>query len=160
MKPAAADLTKAIASLTLLRFFPAEDIARASIMELLSRMIGTVEQLDWLVVTMIDRVGEWPGPKELRGVFCTRFKPADGIEAWCSLPGFTAADSEATHAAMLPAAPVRLLESGEREQLVVSADPAIQQAVERVAHTKQLPAARKSDKEYVEALWRKAGLCE
>jgi hypothetical protein len=33
---------------------------------------------------MIDEVGEWQGTKELRGVFCTRFAPADGVEADCA----------------------------------------------------------------------------
>ena len=43
---------------------------------------------------MIDRVGEWKGPKELRGIFCTRFKPRDGIEELSQTSGFTPEDSE------------------------------------------------------------------
>lgn len=96
-KPSKAEIELAVGKLTMLRFFPAEPITRAGIMELLDRMVGTVEQLDWLTRTMIDQVGEWKGPMELRGVFCTRFKPADGVEAWSSIAGFTASDSEAAY---------------------------------------------------------------
>lgn len=97
MKPNKKQIEMAVAKLTVLKFFPAEMIARAVVMGILDRMVGTVEQLDWLVTAMIDRVGEWKGPKELRAVFCTRYRPFDGIEAWSEIPGFTALDSEAAH---------------------------------------------------------------
>src|ERR1035438_3778989 len=44
---------------------------------------------------MVDKIGEWHGPMELRGVFCTRFKPCDGVEVSCvSSSGFTPSDQE------------------------------------------------------------------
>jgi len=97
LKPSQQELESAVAQMTILRFFPAEPVARAMVMQVLSRIVGTSQQLNWLVDTLINRVGEWHGPAELRGIFCTRFKPADGIEANCSISGFTAADSEMAH---------------------------------------------------------------
>jgi hypothetical protein len=74
-------ILKAVEEFGMLKYFPADDAARKGVMRLLERMVGTSEQLDWLVGTMIDQVGEWSGPVELRGVFCSRFSPRDGIDA-------------------------------------------------------------------------------
>jgi hypothetical protein len=84
----------AVARMAALEFFPLEAIPRAEIGRLLMRMVGTPAQLEWLVNAMIDRVGTWKGPRELRAIFCTKYAPIDGIEAWAETPGFTAADSE------------------------------------------------------------------
>jgi hypothetical protein len=84
----------AVRQMTALRYFPTEPAAHGSIAEILMRMVGNAEQLSWLTKIMLDRVGEWPGTRELRAVFCTRFKPADGVEEWSMLPGFMATDSE------------------------------------------------------------------
>lgn len=83
MKPTKLDISRAVERMSLLRFFPGSEGAQAEIMRLLERLVSTKPQLDWLVTTMIDRVGEWKGPTELRGVLCSRFTPADGIEMDC-----------------------------------------------------------------------------
>jgi hypothetical protein len=77
-------IKKAVAEFGMLRYFPSDPVVQAGVMALLERMVRTPEQLAWLVRTMIDEVGEWQGTKELRGVFCTRFAPADGVEADCA----------------------------------------------------------------------------
>lgn len=84
----------AVQRLAILKYFPSGDIVQEEIMSLFERMVDKPERLDWLVSVLIDQVGEWPGPKEVRAIYCTRFKPADGVEAWSNLPGFTAMDSE------------------------------------------------------------------
>ena len=90
------DVQLATRRLAVLRFWPADEIARAEIGRRLVRMVPSKAALDWLVDTMIDRVGEWRGIVELRGVLCARYRPADGIEAECiDTPGFTPADGEA-----------------------------------------------------------------
>ena len=76
------------------RYFPTKSLAHAEIAQLVMRMVDTPEHLGWLLRSMIDRVGEWKGPKELRGIFCTRFKPRDGIEELSQTSGFTPEDSE------------------------------------------------------------------
>lgn len=90
------DLAGALAQFSMLRYFPADEMAHESIVLLLRRLCGTRERLMWLISRMVDHVGYWPGPAEVRGLFCTRFRPADGVEADCTLPGYTAADGEAT----------------------------------------------------------------
>lgn len=91
------DCLKAVGSLTMLKCFPSDPLAHAEIAKLFQRMVERPDQLNWLVDVMINHVGEWPGPAQMRGILCTRFKPLDGIEADCHLPGFTAADSEAQY---------------------------------------------------------------
>ena len=103
------EITEAVGRLTALSMFPTNPAAHTEIMRLIDRMVGTREQLDWLVGAMIDQVGAWHGTAELRAVFCTRFKPKDGVEASSALPGFTAADSEAKYVQALLDAPQRVL---------------------------------------------------
>lgn len=74
----------AVAELSMLRYFPSDVAARVGITSLLARMVDSPERLRWLVRTMVDEVGTWEGPKELRAVYCSRFRPADGVEADCT----------------------------------------------------------------------------
>lgn len=90
-----ADLDEAVNDLSMMPYFPIE--ARASVMALLARMCPSKKALNWLVAECVNRVGRWPGPAELRGLLCTRFDAADGIDGYCNLPGYTAAEMEARH---------------------------------------------------------------
>jgi hypothetical protein len=95
MKPTDRDLKNALVSLTLLKFFPAGDATMTMVAGILSSMVSTKKQLDWLIGTLVNQVGEWPGPAQVRALFCTQFAPADGIEGPpCSLAGFTPAEGE------------------------------------------------------------------
>jgi hypothetical protein len=92
------DLAWALAEMSMLKFFPSGEsgeMAQEAIVRLLRRMVGSREQLRWLVQTLVDRVGHWPGPAEVRGLLCTQYRPADGIEAPCTLAGYSPADGEA-----------------------------------------------------------------
>ena len=89
------DCMRAVRKLTILKFFPGDHIAQGELAKLLQRMVAKQEHVDWLVLMLIDHVGEWPGPKELRGLLCSRFKPLDGIEEYTSIAGFSPADCEA-----------------------------------------------------------------
>ena len=119
MRPSPRELTEAVKQLGILRYFPNEPGSREAVMELLERMVESPEALRWLVRAMIDEVGEWRGPKELRGVYCTRFNPADGVEAWCSSGPFSAeamesrAAIESANYRALPVPNLRLLVAGE-----------------------------------------------
>ena len=59
-------------------------------------MVEKPEHLAWLTDMMVNHVGEWQGPKELRGLLCSRYKPLDGIEEYTSIAGFAPADCEET----------------------------------------------------------------
>ena len=70
-----------VAELTLLRFFPADEDGRAALVKLVGRMCSNEDQVCWLVERVLSKCNEWPGPLVLRQILCSRFKPADGIEA-------------------------------------------------------------------------------
>ncbi len=87
----------AVARLAALRYFPGGAPAQAEIAAMLFRMVDRTDQLEWLVITAIDHLPEWKGPKELRGIYCSRFPPLDGVDAWSETPGFTPQDSESLY---------------------------------------------------------------
>lgn len=70
-----------LASLALMKFFPADKEARTALVGMVCEMAADDEQVRWLVRRMLALYNEWPGPRELRACFCARYKPRDGIEA-------------------------------------------------------------------------------
>lgn len=74
-------IMNAMADMAMLRYFPADEFTRASIMRLIRRMATRPEDVAELARRVLAHYNEWPGPLELRGVLCTFAKPADGIEA-------------------------------------------------------------------------------
>lgn len=82
VRPTAKQITDAVADLGMLQYFPSDPATRRAIMRELAAMVGTEDELRWLVSAM-KRIGVWEGPAEMRGVFCARFAPRDGVEAAC-----------------------------------------------------------------------------
>jgi len=74
------EFARAAERLSILRYYPTGEKARDEIALVLKRLCSTPAQLEWLVRQMIDGVGEWRGPVDLRRVYAQRFKPADGVE--------------------------------------------------------------------------------
>jgi len=66
--------------MAILNYFPKEGDARAAIAEMVIDMVDTPEQAMWLARRMVELHNDWPGPREMRAVFCSRFRPRDGIE--------------------------------------------------------------------------------
>ena len=91
------DLEQACDDFAMLAYWPAE--ARASVMRLLAQMCPHREALRWLVAEVVNHVGKWPGSAELRGILCSRYEPADGIDQWSELAGYRAEDGEARYLA-------------------------------------------------------------
>jgi hypothetical protein len=89
------DIERACDDLGMLEFFPRE--SRLAAMAFLRTICPHRRALKWLVAELMNHVGKWPGPAEVRGLLCTRFDAADGIDQWCSLPGYTAEEQEAKH---------------------------------------------------------------
>lgn len=71
--------TKIIAKLTMLKFFPSDPAGQKAIVEMACKMASSTEQVEWLVSQMTAWYSDWPGPREMRAVFCQRFRPADGV---------------------------------------------------------------------------------
>lgn len=69
-----------IGQMAVMKFFPADAAARGKLIEILMSLCEFEYQADWLVNRMIDLYGEWPGAKEMRACYCSKFKPADGRE--------------------------------------------------------------------------------
>lgn len=117
-KITAADLKGAITMLSLMRYFPSDTAQVAALGLFLERLCGDRDRLQWLVEQLVNHIGEWPGPAEVRGLFCSRFRPADGQEADCTLPGYAAVDGEAKSqrgaVAALPQAEAQKLMEGLR----------------------------------------------
>jgi hypothetical protein len=86
IRPTATQIAIAMQMLSVCRYFPAEEIPRAVIVKLLGNMVGDVNELDWLVSEMINQVGEWRGPVELRRLFLQRYAAADGVDPDAGFP--------------------------------------------------------------------------
>jgi len=97
MKPTTRELTEAVSELGAIPYFPAGSGPQLAIMRQLERFVSGAHELLWLIDTAVGAMREWKGIPELRGLYCTRFKPADGVEANCSVDGFTSEDSEMRH---------------------------------------------------------------
>lgn len=87
------NLVDAVDELATLPYFPGDE--RGVVMMRLRRMCPTRTALQWLVDETMNHLDRWPGLAELRGILCTRYTPADGIDHWSTLPGYRAQDAEA-----------------------------------------------------------------
>jgi hypothetical protein len=78
-----ADLDKIkhyLSKLTMLKYFPQEKSARVALVELACSMATEHQQIEWTVKRILTLYDTWPGPREFRAVFCSRYRPADGID--------------------------------------------------------------------------------
>ena len=66
--------------LSLLPFFPADEGARKELLKDVTRYATNDDQVRWLGQRAIQLYTDWPGARELRALFCSRFKPRDGWE--------------------------------------------------------------------------------
>ena len=95
-------IEQAVGRLSAIPFFPSNEAAALEVMHALENMIGDEiiygstpqHRLDWLVAAAINVMRRWGGVAELRGILCSKWRAADGIESYSSLPGYSAEDSE------------------------------------------------------------------
>lgn len=52
------------------------------------------KHLQWLINTAVGTWRKWEGVIELRALWCTRFMPRDGVEAYSMIPGHRPSDIE------------------------------------------------------------------
>jgi hypothetical protein len=124
-----------VGELSLMKFFPADENARVALVRIVCEMAENDDQVRWLVRRMLNLYNEWPGPRELRACFCSKFRPADGIHQYSSvyLDGIP---SERATAPQLPAAPMRQIQPP-------ITDAKVQRAVQVLtAKAQRMPAAR------------------
>lgn len=127
-----------VSELALLKFFPSDPAARLAIARMLGEMAANEDQVRWLVRRMTSGLyNEWPGPRELRACFCSRFRPRDGI----SISSEVYLDGIPSERPELPAPAMKALPAGHS----VSASPSIEAAVHNLAETIDIAGAlRKS----------------
>jgi hypothetical protein len=90
---------------------PQDDVFVAELTEELQLLVSSEEQLAWLVSTARKVMTKWQSIADLRGLFCTRFAPADGFVNSCSVAGFRTEDLENAF---------RVREVAENEQRVLA----------------------------------------
>lgn len=86
----------AVSELGAIPYFPREAGAHTAIIRALCAFVASPDRLRWLVDTAVNRMAEWKGVAELRALYCTRWRPIDGIAGTvCTIPGYTPGDCEA-----------------------------------------------------------------
>lgn len=117
--------TRAVNRLALMAFFPADPDVRAALVDIVLEMVETQEQCDWLVSRALKLYAKWPGVAELRALYCSKWKPRDGVETYSSiyLDGIPSEH------------PVAHAQPGQAS----TADPQFEAELQRVAKLKQMP---------------------
>jgi hypothetical protein len=107
-------------------YFPGEDGARTVISEEIAAMCDSEEQATWLVTRMVRLYRRWPSVVEMRIVFCSTYKPLDGVlpvgESEVYPDGIPSEHAEST---------LRL--PGPRQDLLLSAAPSVDAMVRDLA---------------------------
>lgn len=94
-----------------LKFFPSDADARFGIAEEISEMAANEDQVVWLVKRLPKIYHEWPGMAEVRAVFCSKFRPKDGIETYSTV--YVDGIPSEKEPLALPPPPMRQLAAGE-----------------------------------------------
>jgi hypothetical protein len=108
-------MAKFVASMALLKYFPAGVDARVALAEDVQDFVETDEQLEWLRKQVMSTESDWPSLFKLRAIFCKKFKPKDGISVSDALPARI--EQQKQNILALPPG-------------VVTTDPVMQKAVE------------------------------
>ena len=139
--------------ISLMKFFPSSDtVARATVMLELMQMCSTDDQVEWLSKRLTALYTEWPGLRELRAVFCFKFKPFDKIEVNSADPRFI--DGIPSENPALGWKPAAALESGQRllngNVEAFTVDPELEKLVSELAAKKVMPSIERRTKEEIE----------
>lgn len=109
MKPTPEQILASVKTMRLaIAFVPTVEEDTAIILISLANMVATKGQLDWLTYTACNVMPKW-SLAELRGLFCSRFDPDDGIRVDCTIPNFTPAEVARRNEAIPLEDPTRLL---------------------------------------------------
>ena len=100
MRPARKQFGEAVWRMAaVIPFFPQGKLAIEIVQREVESFVSTAEQLDWLTQTACRVMTNFTLP-ELRGIFCSRYAPADGFYTTATTPGCT---------------PVEVMEAKERQ---------------------------------------------
>jgi hypothetical protein len=132
--------TRDLARLSVLKFFPADQTARTEIMLMACKMAQANADIAWLANRCLELWNEWEGPREMRAVFCSRFRPADGIEAYSQLPRFSDGipSEKAAEPCQLGGAAVRQIAGPRETAEELTAAVSIRPVIEAMARAKDM----------------------
>jgi hypothetical protein len=126
-------LLKAVGAIMAMPFFPTgEPLVQAAVAEMLSKMVSGDEELEWLIRRVTALFNAWPGTSEIRAVYCSRYKPKDGIEVFSGMYP-EGIPSERPAPSLPPLPPGRLL----------SADAKLDTAIRNPAEVKTITRRKK-----------------
>lgn len=140
--------TEIVSELCLMKFFPAERGARTALVRMICEMAESEEQIRWLVTRALTLYDAWPGPKEMRALFCSKFKPLDGINAYSEV----FADRDGIPSEKLQEH--HQIEGSKRKEIAgpVTTDPEFGAAIQKLAAAKSLPPARRPNNRFTKEL--------
>lgn len=126
-KPTLQDCLDAVEGMAgVIPYFTKQGVGQRIIAAAIEQFINTNEELEWLMLRACGHIADWEkagGLMELRGMFCTRFKPADGIVTGATSPGFSGPDLERQHEAEVRAEnDLRLEEYRRKAELMAPED--------------------------------------
>lgn len=134
-----------------MKFFPSGADERIGIAEEIAGFASDLEQVKWLVGRLPKLHREWPGLREVRAVFCSKFRPRDGfdVDSDVYLDGVP---SEKPNAPQIAAPAVRYLSAPEEPM-----SPAVQKRMEQLvaemeAKTQMLKKAQLPTQVEIEAV--------
>ena len=134
----------AVVDMRICRYFPAEDYMRTQVAMILIEMVNTKQELDWLTMTQV-KMGEWKGVGELRGLFCARYSPRDGIDAESETPGYRVSDIEMQYIERQSRETDRMLAAAKAEQKLLGGDVATE-PVDIASTVKPIPEPAKQSR--------------
>lgn len=73
-------------------FFPGDELTRDFIARSLQAFVAGPDELNWLVNVAVNVLHDWQGLSELRGLYCSKYRPLDKIEAVSNTTGFRCQD--------------------------------------------------------------------
>lgn len=125
-----------------MRYFPSDPDARTGIAKQIAAMASSIEQVRWLVGRLPELYPDWPAMQEVRALFCSRFRPKDGLEAASQvyLDGIPHDPAlQRANQAQLAGQPILQLE-GECADETPIADPEMAAKIDALGKAKGMPA--------------------
>ncbi len=116
-------------------FFPTASGAQALIASELISMCKDSQQAVWLARRMSQLYGKWPGTREMRAVFCSKYPAQDGIECYSEIYLDGVPSERESSPLQIASAPVLALPEGHN----VSADPELENMVTQIAESLSAP---------------------
>jgi hypothetical protein len=131
----------AVMALSMIPFAPQKPDQHEQLMIALAAFADKPDALKWTVGIAVANWHQWLGIAELRGIYCSRFKPADGIEADAmETPGFTPGDNETAYLMDRAADTDQQIEQWKREAKLLPAEDqkANQELLDQVQRMKKV----------------------